>query len=77
MMQTVRSMFKIQELRQRLLFTLFVLFLCRVGAFIPLPGIDAKLLAAAAAKNFASIPGRGINAPTRQRNKTKKVKSRR
>ncbi len=47
-MQTVRSMFKIQELRQRLLFTLFVLFLCRVGAHIPLPGIDAKLLAAAA-----------------------------
>jgi preprotein translocase subunit SecY len=49
MMQSVRSMFKIQELRQRLFFTLFVLFLCRVGAHIPLPGIDAKLLALAAA----------------------------
>lgn len=48
MMQSIRSMFKIQELRQRLLFTLFVLFLSRVGAHVPLPGIDAKLLAAAA-----------------------------
>ncbi len=48
MMQSVRSMFKIQELRQRILFTLFVLFLARVGAHIPLPGIDTKLLAAAA-----------------------------
>ena len=48
MMQSVRSMFKIQELRQRILFTLFVLFLARVGAHVPLPGIDAKLLAAAA-----------------------------
>ena len=49
MMQSVRSMFKIPELRQRLLFTLFVLFLTRVGAHIPLPGIDAKLLTLAAA----------------------------
>jgi len=48
MMQSVRSMFKIQELRQRLFFTLFVLFLARIGAHIPLPGIDAKLLAVAA-----------------------------
>lgn len=48
MMQSVRSMFKIQELRQRLFFTLFVLFLARIGAHIPLPGIDTKLLAMAA-----------------------------
>ncbi|MEA2076719.1 MAG: preprotein translocase subunit SecY [Candidatus Marinimicrobia bacterium] len=48
MIQSVRSMFKIQELRQRLLFTLFILFLARVGAHVPLPGINAKLLAMAA-----------------------------
>lgn len=48
MLQSVRSMFKIQELRQRLLFTLFILFLCRIGAHVPLPGIDTKLLAMAA-----------------------------
>lgn len=48
MMQSIRSIFKIQELRQRVFFTLLVLFLARVGAHIPLPGIDAKLLAAAA-----------------------------
>lgn len=42
-------MFKIQELRQRLLFTVLILFICRVGAHIPLPGINAKILALAAA----------------------------
>lgn len=57
MMQSIRSMFKIQELRQRLLFTLFVLFLCRVGAHIPLPGIDAKLLAVAASGMQNSLMG--------------------
>lgn len=57
MMQSIRSMFKIQELRQRLLFTLFVLSLCRVGAHIPLPGIDAKLLAVAASGMQNSLMG--------------------
>ena len=57
MMNSVRSMFKIQELRQRLFFTLFVLFLARVGAHIPLPGIDAKLLASAAAGMDNSLLG--------------------
>lgn len=57
MMNSVRSMFKIQELRQRLFFTLFVLFLARVGAHIPLPGIDTKLLASAAAGMDNSLLG--------------------
>jgi preprotein translocase subunit SecY len=57
MMQSVRSMFKIQELRQRLFFTLFVLFLARVGAHIPLPGIDTKLLTSAAAGMDNSLLG--------------------
>lgn len=32
--------FKIPELRDRILFTLFLLFIARLGAAIPLPGID-------------------------------------
>ena len=36
---------KLGELRQRLLFVLGALFVYRVGAHIPIPGIDPKALA--------------------------------
>jgi len=36
---------KFTELRQRLLFVLGALFVFRVGAHIPVPGIDPKALA--------------------------------
>ena len=38
-------MFKIQELRQRILFTLLMLILVRLGAHVTLPGVNAGLLA--------------------------------
>lgn len=37
--------FKIAELRQRILFTLMLVALCRLGAAIPTPGIDSTALA--------------------------------
>lgn len=40
------GMFKIKELRERVLFTLAMLFVFRLGAVIPLPGIDAVALKA-------------------------------
>ena len=42
-----RNIFKIEELRNRLLFTLAILVVVRIGAHITLPGIDATLLAEA------------------------------
>lgn len=33
---------KIQELRQRLIFTLLMLFVARIGAILPLPGLDTS-----------------------------------
>ncbi len=42
-----RNIFKIVELRNRLLFTLAILVVVRIGAHITLPGIDASLLAEA------------------------------
>jgi len=42
--QTIGNIFKIEELRQRILFTLAILIVVRVGAFITLPGIDLQLL---------------------------------
>lgn len=43
--ETFTNIFKIQELRERLLFTTLLLIIVRVGAHITLPGVDAVLLA--------------------------------
>jgi len=44
---TFRNIFKIPELRQRILYTLALLVIVRIGAHITLPGIDSYLLAEA------------------------------
>ncbi len=43
--ESFRNIFKIQELRQRIIFTILLLIVVRIGAHITLPGIDAGLLA--------------------------------
>ncbi|MBR9977844.1 MAG: preprotein translocase subunit SecY [Bacteroidetes bacterium] len=43
--ESFRNMFKIQELRQRILFTLFMLIIVRFGAHVTLPGVNAGVLA--------------------------------
>ncbi len=44
MIQTIRSAWKVQELRNKLLFTIFALLIFRVGSAIPLPFIDTEML---------------------------------
>lgn len=44
MFTTVSNIWKVTELRTRILFTLFVLLIYRIGAFIPVPGVDTELL---------------------------------
>lgn len=46
---TFRNIFKIHELRQRILYTLGLLVIVRVGAHITLPGIDTSVLSDAMA----------------------------
>ena len=41
---TFRNIFKIHELRQRIFYTLALLFLVRLGAHITIPGVDTALL---------------------------------
>jgi len=41
---TFRNIFKIHELRQRIFYTLALLFLVRLGAHITIPGVDTTLL---------------------------------
>ncbi|MGD1045236.1 MAG: preprotein translocase subunit SecY [Bacteroidota bacterium] len=43
--ETFTNIFKIQELRERLLFTALLLIIVRIGSFITVPGVDAVLLA--------------------------------
>lgn len=43
--ETFRNIFKIHELRQRILYTLALLTIVRIGAHITLPGVDSALLA--------------------------------
>lgn len=50
---SLRNVFKIQELRTRILFTAALLIVVRIGSHITLPGVDSSLLAEAV-KNQAS-----------------------
>ena len=43
--ESFRNIFKIQELRQRILFTAGLLVIVRFGAHVTIPGVDAKVLA--------------------------------
>ena len=43
---TIQNIFRIEELRQRIFFTLAILFVFRLGAHIPTPGIDGVALTA-------------------------------
>ena len=46
MIQTLRNAWKIPELRKKIIFTLFILLIYRVGNVIPVPGIDVANLTA-------------------------------
>ena len=45
LIQTIKNIFKIEELRTRILYTLALLVIYRLGSFIVLPGIDSALIA--------------------------------
>ena len=45
LIQTIKNIFKIEELRKRILYTLALLLVYRLGSFIVLPGIDSAQLA--------------------------------
>ena len=42
MLASMLNMFRVADLRKRILFTLLMIVLYRVGAFIPAPGIDVE-----------------------------------
>ena len=57
MIKTIRNAWKVVELRNKLLFTLFALLIFRVGAAIPVPFINSDLLGQYMTQQSASIFG--------------------
>lgn len=44
MLSSVRSAWKLDDLRQKIIFTLAMFFVFRIGAHVPVPGIDTSIL---------------------------------
>jgi len=55
--ETFQNVFRIPELRKRVLFTLGVVFVYRVGGHVPTPGIDPRVLADFFSQNANSLFG--------------------
>ena len=55
MIQTIRNAWKVPELRNKLLFTIFALLIFRVGAAVPVPFIDTDTLGSYIQSQSASI----------------------
>ena len=46
MLQTIRNAWRIEEIRKRILFTLLILVIVRIGCAIPTPGVNPQYFAA-------------------------------
>ena len=42
MFETLRNALKVKDIRKKLLFTLFILIITRLGSQLPIPGIDSQ-----------------------------------
>ena len=51
MLEKFQSIFKVEELRRRIFYTLMILVVYRIGGHIPTPGIDGSILTAALSNN--------------------------
>lgn len=57
MLTALRKIFSIDELREKIVFTLLMLLICRIGAYIPVPGINGDEVV----KVFRQLTGGGHN----------------
>ena len=57
MIGALKKIFTASELKAKILFTLLMLLVCRIGAFVPVPGINQE----AALAVFKSATGGGQN----------------
>lgn len=57
MIESIKRIFSIQDLRSKIIFTLVMLCICRIGAYVSVPGINSEMALAV----FRSITGGGQN----------------
>ncbi len=57
LIQTIKNIYKIEELRERILFTLLILLVYRLGSFVVLPGIDPTMLTNLKTQTASGIMG--------------------
>ncbi|MBD5068991.1 MAG: preprotein translocase subunit SecY [Lactobacillus sp.] len=55
MLRTMKNAFAVKEIRQKILFTLGILIVFRIGTYITVPGINAKALSSVASSGLISI----------------------
>ena len=55
--QTIANMFKIEDLRKRLIYTFLLIVVYRLGSYIVIPGIDATQIAALQQKSTEGLVG--------------------
>ncbi|MBQ5496381.1 MAG: preprotein translocase subunit SecY, partial [Prevotella sp.] len=46
LIETIRNIFKIEELRKRILYTILIILIYRFGSFVVIPGVDPNQLSA-------------------------------
>ena len=56
LIEKISNIFKIQELKERIIYTVILIAVFRLGSFVILPGIDSKMLV----EMFNSTQGEGI-----------------
>ena len=57
LIQTIKNIFKIEDLRARLIYTFSIILLYRLGAYVSLPGIDPAQLAGLKSQTSSGIMG--------------------
>ena len=55
--ETIKNIFKIEELRKRLVYTFVLILIYRFGCFVVLPGIDASMLAGLQSRTQEGLVG--------------------
>ena len=55
--ETIKNIFKIEELRKRLVYTFLLILVYRFGCFVVLPGIDASMIAGLQSKASEGLVG--------------------
>jgi preprotein translocase subunit SecY len=57
MIEKIRNILKVKELKEKIIFTLLMLLVCRIGAYITVPGINGELIL----QSFRAAVGGGQN----------------